>query len=57
VKSEVLSEPNIKWNVYFNDGIPVNLTYHNNISIYRASMMVFRIIDHMYKTLIVTDQY
>ena len=39
------------------EGVQVDMTYHNYISIYRASMMLFRITDHMYKTLLVTDQY
>ena len=39
------------------DDVQVELIYHNKASIYRASMLSFKIIDHMYKTLNVTDQY
>jgi hypothetical protein len=39
------------------DDVQVDLIYHNNISIYRPSMLLLRIIDHMYKILDSTDQY
>jgi hypothetical protein len=38
-------------------GVQVDLIYHNKIYIYIASMLLFKIIDHMHKTLNVTNQY
>lgn len=49
---------NIKKYIYIiYDDVQVELIYHNKISIYRASMLLFKIIDNMYKTLNITDQY
>ena len=39
------------------DNVQVDLIYDNKTCIYIASILLFRIIDHMYKTFNITDQY
>ena len=39
------------------DEVQVDLIHHNKIYMYKVSMLLFKITDHMYKTLNVTGQY